>query len=95
MIRLDGAADGLEVCWRAEAGATGAGSCIAAMLVQGAESVTSNVAIHVARVEPMPKPMRRTGCAIWRWTPRARNTRRVGHDEVSTWSSRRRTPWLS
>jgi hypothetical protein len=33
-IRLDGAAGVLELCGQAEAGATGAGSCIAAMMVQ-------------------------------------------------------------
>ena len=90
-IRLDGTADVLELCGQAEAGATGAGSCIAAMTVQRAESVPSIVAIHVARVEPMPKPMRRTDGAIWRWSTRARRTRHLRHGGAPTWSLRRRT----
>jgi hypothetical protein len=63
-IRLDEAAGVPELCGQAEAGATGAGSCIAAMTVQRAESVTSIVAIHVALVEPTPKPTHRTDGAI-------------------------------
>ena len=94
-IRLDGAPGGPEASWQAEAGAAGARSCIAATMVQRVECVASSVAIPVARVEPLPKPTHKTGCAIWRWNTRARNTRHVKHDGVSTWSSRRRTPWLS
>ena len=63
-IGLDGAAGVPELCGQAETGATGAGSCIAAMTVQRAESVTSIVAIHVALVEPTPKPTHRTDGAI-------------------------------
>ncbi len=90
-IRLDGAAGVPELCRQAEAGATGAGSCIAAMTVQRAESVPSIVAIHVARVEPMPKPMRRTDGASWRWSTHARRTRHLRHGGAPTWSPRRRT----
>ena len=90
-IRLDEAAGVPELCGQAEAGATGAGSCNAAMTAQRAESLPSIVAIHVARVEPMPKPMRRTDGAISCGGNRTSSTRHAESDQVPTWSSRRRT----
>ena len=63
--RLDGAADGLEVCWRVEAGATGPGSCIAAKTVHADAFGLPSVSIHGARDEPKPKPTRETGCGLW------------------------------
>ena len=90
-IRLDEAAGVPELCGQAEAGATGAGSCNAAMTVQRAESLPSIVAIHVARVEPMPKPMRRTDGAISCGGTRTSSTRHPESNQVPTWSSRRRT----